>query len=419
MQLPLSSEKRRTVKQNKVILMVAGILLMFSTVDMLILISECAVGLFLTIGASYGLYSLIRLWWDNQLNLATYAPVIDWTIPETVTIDRTWLIITYPDFPVTVSDIPGHVIMRSAAWKRILPELSSFPAFKAQDPWDYKSRVQLFKLAIPEIIQKASVHATSIAENQRTSLETAVHQFQITQETIETRIKRQLVRLADNISWMANGTFFERQRVTRLRPILVSSEARLHNHIQELKTKAQLQEQAVNAFLNPILRLEAIQDKVYGELKKLEAILASELFSDALAEIAIIQNLTKLPATCLVLNNIVLRAPNINKQFIQAAHINSLVITPAGIFIIAVKNSGQSKQELLHASYVIGLIFKEVNWNVKVRTIIIAPTEHDNKINAQVVVKTIQQLRGYIALFESTGLDVYQTEKLLHYWTTT
>jgi hypothetical protein len=371
--------------------------------------------------AGYGFYRVIRYKWNRQLNIEAHTPTIDWTFPSIPKVDTAWSDIPYPEFPDKTIRLPAHVIGTSGAWKDVLRMLVDFPAFKAAaSPSDLKQRVKAFEAAADGIQGTAIGQAAKTANEQRDHLEAILNQLQNIHQPAEASIRAQLDWAAFNVQQMATDDFWNRQRAKRLCSMLSMNEIRLSQHVRDIKQKAKFQQHCIRDFLDPELRAKRIKDRVGDELRRLNEITTSKEFAGAVTETAVIDELAQLPSHCLVINDLKLQAPryihNRGKP-IQSAQIDSLVITPAGIFVVEAKNWSRSfaqsgegfspYEQVNRARYLVHIILQESGMDhVKVRAIVTAQGSLPEKGEPKVAVKSVKQLRGYITWFEPAGVDV-------------
>lgn len=379
----------------------------------------CGVLLFVIVLAGYGCYKIGRRWWTRKLNVDEFLPVVDWSPPTIPGIDAAWSNIIYPAFPHKEVKQAANIFGTSGAWSDVLGALEGIPAFQtAADPSELKRRVQAFRDAESSIETSAVEEASKLLDGQRAHLEYQLTQFSCVHEPAEARIRAQLDKLGSTIEKQASGNFWERRRAERLRSILSANEIRLREHVRDIQQRAKRQEQSIRDLLDPKFRAEKIRSRIQHELGRLEEITTSKEFAGAIAEMAVIAELSQVPAHWMVVNNLKLAAPRYihnRGNPIQSAQIDTLVITPAGVFIIEVKNWSRAFSEsgegfspfdqVSRASYLVSVILKEAGLDVKVRPIVTSQGSLPEKGEAKVAVKAMKQLRGYIGWFDPAGVD--------------
>jgi hypothetical protein len=408
-----------------VLLVFGGIVVTFIKLITSILAVILAIALLALAG--YGCYRLGRYWWNRKLDLEAHMPVINWSLPNSQQVDSTWSDILYPKFPDKTIRTPAHIIGTSGAWKDVLRMLEGFPAFQtAASPSDLKQRVQVYQAAAKSILADTEAQATKTADGQKAQMEEEIKRLQSAHQPVELRIRAQLDRMASNVKWLSGGGFWDRRRARHLNSILSMSEIQLHCHIREIKGHAKRQEQAIRDFLNPDVRAEMFEAQIQEELRRLNEITSSKEFAGAVAEMTVIEELSRLPTNCHVINDLKLHAPRyIHNQGkpIQSAQIDTLVITTAGVFVVEVKNwsrgfteSGEGFspfEQVSRARYLVSVMLKEAGLDVKVRAIVTTQGSLPEKGEAKVAVKPLKQLRSYVMWFEPAGVDVQRVSGVI------
>ena len=369
---------------------------------------------------AYGCYRLGRAWWDRKIGIEAEVPRIDWP----TTVQRIALpkleIIPYPFFPDKRRPCPDHIIGTSGSWKDVLQMIEGFPAFKtAAGPSDLKQRVETCRKEREAIQATAIQSADKITDEQRSQLECRLIQLKAAPQATEKRISAQLNHMAWNMERMKDGGFWDRRRAARLNRIHSENLIRLCKTIHDIKDVARAEEQAIQEFLNPATRAERIKSQLDADLQALRGIITSNQFAGAVAEVDAIDNLARLPVDCRIINDLKLEAPHYihnRGQPIQSAQIDSLAITPAGVFVIEVKNWSKNFAtscegfspyvQVNRASTLIRVIRQEAHITAKVRSIVAALGKRPEKGEAMVAVKGVHQLAGYIQWFQTAAVDV-------------
>lgn len=381
-----------------------------------------------TLGAAvaYGCYRLGRAWWKRKIDIEAAIPRIDWPAASQKTALPT-IRIPYPTFPDRCRPCPDHVTGTSGAWKDVLQMLDGFPEFKsAAGPSDLKQRVEACHKALEAIQMAAIQSAAKTADEQRAQLDCRLVQLKAAPQTVEKRIRAQLDQMAWNMERMKDGGFWDRRRAACLNRILSEDEIRLCKTLHDIKDEARAEEQTIQEFLNPATMAERIKSQISADLKALQEIITSNPFAGAVAEVAVVDELSRLPGTCRIFHDLRLRAPcyiHNRGEPIMSVQIDSLAITPAGVFVIEVKNwsrefaasgDGFSPYEQVNrASYLVRVILREACIDAKVRPIVTAMGKLPEKGNAMVAVKGVHQLAGYIQWFPTAGVDVQAVAQTL------
>ncbi|HOI41724.1 MAG TPA: NERD domain-containing protein [Elusimicrobiales bacterium] len=161
---------------------------------------------------------------------------------------------------------------------------------------------------------------------------------------------------------------------------------------------------------------------------RLEYLQNSPELAGARAELAVVEQLKRLPAGYIVLNDVRLRASRFhryNKVPLQSAQIDHLVISPAGIFVIETKvwsrefvESGSYHDPFDQVGRARYLCYDTVKpfGKVQVRGII-ACAGHlpDKPDEAKVAVRRVEELNGYITYFKDRVLSPELVAELKEY----
>jgi len=151
----------------------------------------------------------------------------------------------------------------------------------------------------------------------------------------------------------------------------------------------------------------------------MKEIVVSREFAGAAAEMAVIDELSSLPVGCLIVNDVRMesgRYIHFEGKPLMSAQIDTLVLTPNGIFVIEVKNwsrefaqSGDGfspYEQASRASYLVFDRLRRAGLNVKVRSIIATNGSLPEKGDHKVSVVSIGRLRRYIEGAPPTSVDV-------------
>ncbi len=141
----------------------------------------------------------------------------------------------------------------------------------------------------------------------------------------------------------------------------------------------------------------------------MKEIVTSKEFAGAAAEVAVIEELSALPADCLVFNDVKLesgRYIHFEGKPLMSAQIDTLVLTPNGVFVIEVKNwsrefakSGEGfspYEQASRASYLVFDRLRRAGLSSKVRAIIATNGSLPERGDQKVAVVPIGRLRNYI-----------------------
>jgi hypothetical protein len=170
-------------------------------------------------------------------------------------------------------------------------------------------------------------------------------------------------------------------------------------------------------------------DQLLQNIENLHRIIYSSSFIGAEAELAVINQLSYLPNSYYVLNDVHLRLHHYTKCFdnrIISAQIDHLVIAPTGVFLIETKNWSQKfaetgnyynpYQQAHCATWLCICYLKEIlGIQVKVRAIVAywgSLPSKDKKYFAKP--KPIEEINGYIKYFREPALNKYQIEKIVN-----
>lgn len=366
------------------------------------------------------IYRLGRHLWERQLDTQAYLPRIDWTSRSVPTFDGAWMAVRYPEFPSGSRPSPPHVIGTSGAWKDVIEKLKPFPTLRsASGPRELQQMISGCEGAVPDILRSALTHATKLAQRRQSELEQQVKQAQQVPKELEDRVRPQLNMLRDTIEVMYEGHFFERMKAERLSARLSDYEAQLSSRCYEAREKSKRYEEAVRNFLEPVHREQALQKRLQKDIEAMKEVVASSEFAGATAEVAVIDELSSLPTGSLVFNDVHLesgRYIHFEGKPLMSAQIDTLVLTPNGVFVIEVKNwsrefakSGEAfspYEQASRASYLVFDRLRSAGINVKVRAIIATNGSLPDKGNHKVSVVPIGRLRRYIENAPLSPVDI-------------
>jgi len=356
------------------------------------------------------LYRLGRSLWQRQLDIQEFLPNIDWTVPAIPSFDSAWIDIRYPEVSSPAQCAPPHVIGTSGAWKAILGKLERFPTlYDSLGPRDLQHRVSACEAAAAEILRQACATAGDLARQKQPDLEQQVKRLHDVEKTLETRVRPRLDTLRHTIETLSEGHFIERRRADRLRSRLSEYEIELSNRRRQARERASQQEQAVRCFLDPVQRERTLDGRIHRDLAAMREVIVSKDFAGAAAEVAVIEELSSLPAGSLVFNDVRLesgRYIHFEGKPLMSAQIDTLAITPAGVFVIEVKNwssefarSGEGfnpYEQASRASYLVFDRLRSAGISVKVRAIIATQGSLPDRGDSKVAVVPIGRLRRYI-----------------------
>ena len=356
------------------------------------------------------LYRLGRNLWVRQMDIEGYLPSIDWTVPAIPSFDSAWVDIRYPDVSSPAHCAPApHVIGTSGAWKAVLVSLERFPTLRgSSDPRDLQYRVSACEAAVTDILRQACASAEELARQKQPELEQQVKRLQEAESTLERRTRPRLETLQYTIEALAEGHFLDRLRADRLRSHLSEYEIELSNRRRQARERARQQEQAIRSFLDPGQRERALEGRIQRDLAAMNEVIKSKDFAGAAAEVAVIEELTSLSRS-LVFNDVKMesgRYIHFQGKPLMSAQIDTLAITPTGVFVIEVKNwsrefarSGEGFSPFEQASRASYLVFdrlRSAGIGVKVRAIIATKGSLPDRGDSKVAVVPIGRLRRYI-----------------------
>lgn len=220
--------------------------------------------------------------------------------------------------------------------------------------------------------------------------------------------------------------------------------------IQQIQNRCEQQRTQLGELLNN--KSEIIRERCHYidyTVSSLEDILKSHELTGALAELTVIEELSRLPLHYYVLNDVSLTARRFmkfNHKVVQSAQVDHLIVAPSGIFVVEVKHWSQQfvesgrffdpYEQVGRANYLCYCILKEdLHIETKVRSILAyqghLPAQTEN--NRYIKVVPLEQLLSYIRWFErqppiltATQLDyivrefhpekLYATERAMYHF---
>ena len=377
-----------------------------------------------------GLFGFVcSYYWKQKLNLVAYIPNIDWSMPRMSSIPVDWSDIQYPSMPQRTVDQP-NVIGRSGAWKDVQHMIATFPALRSvQNPEELRVISDTYQADALTLINNTIISASNLVNDRHVEYLDSLKQLPVIHQGVEDRIRSVLDKFKVDIKTQEAGNFWGRCRAKRLKAVLVAAELRLAVHTHIIRNQAQETQQSIIDFLNPEFRSSMIFAQFQGDMVRIRSIIQSKEYVGAVAEYAVIQELRQLPANHLVINDLRLKAPKFiynNGKPIQSAQIDTLVISPAGVFVIEVKNWSREfaksgigfcpYTQVNRARRLVDVVLHESHINVKVRAIVVSMCSLPDQGDAVVAVKSIQQLRSYITWFDPANVDVRNVFKAISHY---
>jgi hypothetical protein len=377
--------------------------------------------------ACFLLYRLGRRLWERQLDIETYLPRIDWSLPAIPSFGTGWVDIRYPEFSTPSPVLISHVIGTSGAWKDVLVDLARFPALRnTSGPEDLRQRVSACEAAAADMLRQASAVAGELAWRTQVELEQQITQWQGAEKILEGRVRPQMERLQCAIQAMSSGHFLDRLKANRLRSRLSQYEIQLSGRHHEVREMARRQEQAVRSFLNPAQRERTLQERIQQDLARMKEVVTSKEFAGAAAEVAVIEVLSSLAGGSMIFNDVKLEAGryiHFGGKPLMSAQIDTLAITTAGVFVVEVKNwsrefahSGEGfspYEQANRASYLVFDRLRSAGISIKVQAIIATNGSLPEKGEHKVAVVSIGRLRRYIQGAPAAQVDVLAVRQAL------
>lgn len=177
----------------------------------------------------------------------------------------------------------------------------------------------------------------------------------------------------------------------------------------------------------------AVQNKIRESENKvmlLKTILSSPEYAGAVAEIDLIKKLASLPDNFYVINNVKLsldKAIRFDDAWLKTAQIDHLVITPAGMFVIEVKNWSSEfiengdffnpYEQVKRASYLCYKLIGE-RYNIKARSILAHTGNIPEKPKGSYVkVLSISEVKSYILWFKEQVISDYDINTIANKFT--
>jgi hypothetical protein len=423
--------RRRDDGLEGLIGLIAVILFLFGTV-IIAFLKALLVVLLIVAGTAlvcFVLYRIGRTLWKRQLDTGAYLPSIDWSLPTVSKFDNRWLDIRYPEFTAPSPAPVPRVIGTSGAWKDVLGKLGQFPCLRsASGPQDLQQRVSACEAAAPDILRQASNAADEMAREKQADLQQQVQRLQDAEKILDGRVRPKLETFERLIEAMSSSHYLDRLRATRLRSRLSQYEIELNSRRREVREEARRQEQAIRNFLDPACRERTLQEKIQYDLAGLKGVVASKEFAGAVAEVAVIEELSSLGAGSLILNDLKIesgRYIRFEGKPLMSAQIDTLAITTAGLFVIEVKNwsrqfarSGEGfnpYEQVSRASYLVFNRLRGAGFKVRVQAIIATDGSLPERGKHKVAVVPISRLRRYIQAARARQVDISAVKRALGY----
>jgi len=383
----------------------------------LILVSLIAGGVPL---ACFLLFRVGRSLWHRQLDIEAYLPQIDWTSLSVPDFDTAWAVISYPEFSPSNVELVPHVIGTSGAWKDVIGKSECFPALRsASKPRELQQRVAACEAAASDILCRMVADADELARQRLSDLENQILRLHDVEQDLTDRVQPRLDWLQCLVETLYSSHFLDRLRAERLANRLSEYKAQLRHRRHEARARATSQEKAVRDFLDPVQRERTIRERMKQDLTAMKGILASKEFAGAIAEVAVIDELSSIPADSLIFNDVKMESERYLKfggKALMSAQVDTLAITPNGVFVIEVKNwsrefaqSGEGfnpYEQASRASHLVWHRLHSAGISVKVRAIIANYGSLPEKDDHKVAVVSIGRLRKYIEGAPPAQLDI-------------
>lgn len=380
----------------------------------------------LTIACAFGLYHLGRKLWQRCLNLSAWQPEIDWNVPAPESCDAKWPQIQYPKLTGLPATQPANVIGTSGAWKDVTKMLAPFPFLTVVSPDDLKQKIKAFEVAMLQLLQKVMDDSFKAEPALHIQVARCRQQIEAITAQYERSIRGKLARMEKDIHELERGSWLNRIRADRLSSVLIGHELELNSRLNAWRKRNGDWEQKNQAILNPQTREEHYRRILTGVLGELRAILQSKEFSGAVAEMAVIGELQRLPPGCFVVNDLRLKSPRyiqFEGKPLMSAQIDTVAITPAGVFVVEVKNwSGEFAEsgrgfnpyeQVSRAGYLVYDRLRDAGIQTRVTSIVTAMGRLPERNGEMVVVKPVRYLRGFIQSRPVIGLDVERVRAVL------
>lgn len=370
---------------------------------------------------SFALYRLGRYLWLRSQDVSRYVPDIDWSLRPVPGLDSVRVDICYPVFPARKEVAAIKVVGTSGAWKNVLVLLDRFPCLRgAVDPEDLRARVAACDAAAADIFKRTSEAAERVVRLNEEGLKQQLREFRESGKVLEARGRPQLDRLRLAAEALCEGHFFDRLKAERLYSQLSEFESKLDRLCLEIRDRVQRHEVTVRCLLDRDSRDRTLHEQISRELETMKGIIASKEFAGAVAEVAVINELRSLPVGCSVFNDVRLEADryiHFEGNPLMSAQIDTLVITPAGVFVVEVKNwsrefaqSGEGFspfEQVERASYLVYDQLRSAGFDVRTRSIIATNGSLPGRGDHKVSVVPIRRIRQYIENDKAAGVDVY------------
>jgi hypothetical protein len=258
-------------------------------------------------------------------------------------------------------------------------------------------------------------------------------------EDIE-RLDKQLEIVRNQMFELQKSSFFSKLFHIGSMVSLWREEYRLKSKRQRLpkvmKKELELREKIHNSKMQKFDKKNSeyqygIERKVKIEQEKvtvIEEILKSGVYFGAIAEVRMIDLLRKLPDNYYVLNDVKLRLDRsvfFDNDWLSSAQIDHLVIGPAGIFVVEVKNWSEKfssegdffdpYQQVKRHNYVCYILLKR-RFDIKVRNIIACAGHIPTKpTDSYVKVLPLEQVNNHILWFKDKKHDPETIQRIVHF----
>ncbi|HUS13127.1 MAG TPA: NERD domain-containing protein [Pyrinomonadaceae bacterium] len=373
-----------------------------------------------------------RALWRRQTDIESFLPDINWEVPLPASRFRLhsggFLVnVIYPSFPESHSPAPPHVIGTSGAWKDVLVKTAMIaPLTSASTPRELKERVAACELASKDVFAQAF---TRLSESVRQNLDQhlrEIDQMAESADVLRQRVRPKLDELEDSIAALTEGNYFERIKARRLSQHFAEYHAMLLSRCAEIRAEADQQRERLNQLVKPAERERIVAKQLEDDLAMMKAILDSNELAGAAAEMEVIEELSRMDGEVLIFNDVKLEAPEFIRfegKPLMSAQIDTLVITPAAVFVLEVKNwsrrfakSGEGFdpfEQVSRASYLVYRILQEVGIVAKTKAVIVTNGHLPEKGDRIVAVVPVSRIKTYIQGFGSGYLNVDQIRAAL------
>jgi hypothetical protein len=373
----------------------------------------------LAIAGAFGLYRLGKILWRRSMNLSAWQPEIDWDIPQPESCGLNWPKFQYSQLSNPPAILPAHVVGTSGAWKDVTKMLEPFPFLTAGNPADLKTKIGTMEAGTRDLIQKTM--AVSVEAEPAMHLQAARHRQQVgaIAEQYERSIRAKLAQMETDIRGLEQGGWFDRIRAEKLRVVLAGLEQEFSSRLTANGKRNQEWDQATEIMMNPQTREQRYREMLAAEMGRLREILQSNEYAGAVAEMAVIEELKRLPPGCVVLNDLHLKSPryiHFEGKPLMSAQIDTLVVTPGGVFVVEVKNWSREFAEtgrgfnpfeqVSRAGYLVYDRLRGAGIRTRVTSVLTSMGALPARNGEKVVTLPVRSLRSFIQSRPAVGLDV-------------